>query len=111
MPVLDMVCRDPRGTRVTLIEPDVYKPHNVGRHVFPLSAVGRLKAELAEQWLKERRPELEVRVLACDLGDPARQQEIRGLAAEADLGVCAADNEPAKYHWDALMRQHARPWT
>ncbi|HEX5272114.1 MAG TPA: ThiF family adenylyltransferase, partial [Gemmataceae bacterium] len=32
-------------------------------------------------------------------------------AAEADLGVCAADNEPAKFHWDALMRRHGKPWT
>jgi molybdopterin/thiamine biosynthesis adenylyltransferase len=111
MPVLDMVCRDPRVTRVTLIEPDVYKPHNVERHLFPLSAVGQPKAVLAERWLKERRPELEVRVLLCDLRDPAEQQTIRQLVAEADVGVCAADNEPAKYHWDALMRQHARPWT
>jgi len=40
MPVLDMLCRDPRITRVTLIEPDVYKPHNVERHLFPPSDVG-----------------------------------------------------------------------
>ncbi len=52
MPVLDMVCRDPRITRVTLIEPDVYKPHNVERHLFPLSAVGASKAELAQRWLR-----------------------------------------------------------
>ena len=45
MPVLDMLCRDPRITRVTLIEPDVYKPHNVERHLFPLSAVGESKAD------------------------------------------------------------------
>src|SRR5207244_2134062 len=32
-------------------------------------------------------------------------------AATADVGVCAADNEPAKYHWDALMRRHGKPWT
>ena len=41
MTVLDIVCRDPRITHVTLIEPDIYKPHNVERHLFPLSAVGR----------------------------------------------------------------------
>ena len=41
MPVLDMLSRDRRITRVTLIEPDVYKPHNVERHLFPLAAVGR----------------------------------------------------------------------
>src|ERR1700731_672745 len=63
MPVLDMVCRDRRITRVTLIEPDVYKPHNVERHLFPSAAVGQPKAILAERWLKERRPELEVRLL------------------------------------------------
>lgn len=111
MPVLDLLARDPRVTRVTLIEPDVYKPHNVERHLFPASAVGASKAELAERWLRERRPDLAVRTLVCDLLDPARQDEVNALAAAADVGVCAADNEPAKYHWDALMRRHAKPWT
>src|SRR5437763_4411405 len=111
MPVLDMVCRDPRLTRVTLIEPDVYKPHNVERHLFPPSAVGELKAHLAERWLKERRPDLEVRLLVCDLMAPEMQPRIEEAARSADIGVCAADNEKAKYHWDALMRRAGKPWT
>jgi molybdopterin/thiamine biosynthesis adenylyltransferase len=111
MPVLDMVCRDPRVRRVTLIEPDLYKAHNVERHLWPPAAVGRLKGDLAREWLRERRPDLDVRVLACDVTDPGRKAEIEEAAADADLGVCAADNEVAKYHWDALMRRHARPWT
>ena len=111
MPVLDLVCRDPGVTRVTLIEPDVYKPHNVERHLFPPSAVGRFKADLAEGWLRERRPDLDVRVLPVNLLEPTAQKEIETAAAAADLGVCAADNEPAKYHWDALMRRHGKPWT
>jgi molybdopterin/thiamine biosynthesis adenylyltransferase len=111
MPVLDMVGRDPRVNRVTLIEPDVYKPHNVERHLFGADAVGRLKAELAAEWLRGRRPELEVRLLPFDLRDPAHQGAVEAAAAEADLGVCAADNEPAKYHWDALMRRQGKPWT
>ena len=36
-----------RLKRVTLVEPDVYQAHNVERHLFPHSGVGRLKAELA----------------------------------------------------------------
>jgi molybdopterin/thiamine biosynthesis adenylyltransferase len=111
MPVLDLLCRDARINRVTLIEPDLYKPHNVERHLFPASGVGKTKAELAEEWLLQRRPDLEVRVLVCDLRDPAFagaiEEEVRG----ADIGVCAADNEPAKYHWDGLMRRHRKPWT
>jgi molybdopterin/thiamine biosynthesis adenylyltransferase len=111
MPVLDMLCRDPRIRRVTLIEPDVYKPHNVERHLFPLGAVGQRKAALAEQWLKARRPDLEMTVLPRELQDPVAQNAIEEAAADADIGVCAADNEPAKYHWDALMRRYAKPWT
>jgi molybdopterin/thiamine biosynthesis adenylyltransferase len=111
MPVLDMLCRDPSVTRVTLIEPDIYKPHNVQRHLFPLASVGEPKAELAEAWLKERRPDLEVRLLVCDLLDPAAREQVEEAAAAADIGVCAADNEPAKYYWDELMRRHGKPWT
>jgi molybdopterin/thiamine biosynthesis adenylyltransferase len=111
MPVLDMVSRDVRIHRVTLIEPDVYKPHNVERHLFPAFAVGRSKAALAEDWLKDRRPELEIHVLACDLRDPNWQPAIEDAVAKADVGVCAADNEPAKYHWDGLMRRHGKPWS
>jgi molybdopterin/thiamine biosynthesis adenylyltransferase len=111
MPVLDMVARDAAVTRVTLVEPDVYKPHNVGRHLFPASAAGRPKAELAAEWLRERRPDLEVRVLAFDLLDPSHQGALAEAAAACDVGVCAADNEPAKYHFDLLMRRAGKPWT
>ena len=111
MTVLDIVCRDPRITRVTLIEPDVYKPHNVIRHQFPLSAVGQDKAKLAAQWLKARRPEIHVDLLTCDLLDPKRATEIETAVASCDLGICAADNEPAKFHFDALMRRFQKPWT
>jgi len=111
MPVLDMVCRDSRVTGVTIIEPDVYKPHNVERHLFPAAAVGKTKADLAESWLKERRPELSVRVLQCDVCDRAFQAQLNEAVAAADVGICAADNEAAKYHWDALMRRHGKPWT
>jgi molybdopterin/thiamine biosynthesis adenylyltransferase len=111
MPVLDLLARDAAVARVTLVEPDVYKPHNVERHLFPPAAVGRLKADLAAEWLRERRPDLEMRVLACDLLDPNTQADLADVAASCDVGVCAADNEPAKYHFDRLMRQAGKPWT
>jgi molybdopterin/thiamine biosynthesis adenylyltransferase len=109
--VLDLVARDERVHRVTLVDPDLYQTHNVARHLFPLAAVGRPKVELARLWLLERRPDLEVVLLQGDITDPLYQGALRELAEDADLGICAADNEPAKYHWDALMRQHAIPWT
>jgi hypothetical protein len=111
MTVLDIVCRDPRITHVTLVEPDVYGPHNVVRHLFPQSSVGFRKADLARQWLYERRPELLVDLLPRDLLDAGSAAAIAAAVQACDLGVCAADNEPAKYHFDLLMRRHCKPWT
>jgi molybdopterin/thiamine biosynthesis adenylyltransferase len=111
MPVLDMVAHDPRITRITLIEPDIYQPHNVVRHLFPRQAVGEYKAVLAQKWLQERRCDLQVRSLVRDLLDPAIQDELHRVLMETDIAVCAADNEPAKFHWDHLMRRHRIPWT
>jgi len=106
-----MLCRHPLVTHVTLIEPDLFKEHNVCRHIFPLSAVGQLKARAAEEWLKERRPDLKVRLFECDLLDPAMQEEINQAVSACDIGICAADNEIAKFHFDGLMRRHKKPWT
>ncbi|MGL4551315.1 MAG: ThiF family adenylyltransferase [Gemmataceae bacterium] len=104
MAVLDLLCRDERITRVTVVDPDVYQPHNVPRHLFPLSAIGRLKADVAREWVAERRPGLAVEVLPCDAADV----DVPGTAT---LGVCAADNERAKFHFDRLMRGCGLPWT
>jgi len=109
--VLDAIGRDPRITQITLIEPDVYKPHNVVRHIFPPSAAGKPKGELAKAWLAERRPDLIVQVFTEDLMGAAFQNELEQIASQADVGVCAVDNEPAKYHFDAIMRRHGKPWT
>src|SRR6478609_4217306 len=65
MVVLDLLARDDRVTRVTLVEPDVYKPHNVHRHLFPASAVGRLKAELVAEWVRALRPDLTFEALVA----------------------------------------------
>ncbi len=91
-PVLDLLARDPRITRITLIEPDVYSPHNVERHLFPPDSVGELKAVLAERWLKERRPDLRIETLTVDLMASDVQTDIEAAVASADIGVCAADN-------------------
>lgn len=111
MVVLDLLARDRLLDHATIIDPDFYLPHNLHRHAFPQSGMGRLKVDLAADWLSERRPDLEVTSIAADLTDPNRQLEFNQLAASCDLGLCAADNESAKYCFDALMRNNGKPWT
>ena len=111
MVVLDLLARDPGVTQITLVEPDVYKPHNVHRHFFPASAVGQMKAELAAAWVRERRDDIAIEPVIADLTDQAQHAAFVRYASECDIGVCAVDNEPAKYAFDALMRQAGKPWT
>lgn len=109
--VLDLLIRHPPVRKVVLVEPDVYKLHNVYRHLFPASEVGKRKVDLAAEWVSRFRPDVDVVALPWDVTDPARQEELHARVAECDLGVCAVDAEPAKYHFDALMRKHGKPWT
>src|SRR5262249_10142895 len=111
MTVLDILCRDSRFSHITLVEPDIYKPQNVTRHLFPQSWTGEKKAVLARRWIHERRPEVEVNPIVANLQDTAVASAIEQAARECDVGGCAADNEPAKFHFDRLMRRHQKPWT
>ncbi len=111
MAVLDLLVRDSRVTCVTLVEPDVYAPHNVYRHLFTPSCVGRLKAELAAEWVSAIRPDIAFETLVADITDPTQQYVFARLATDCDFGVCAADNELAKFAFDALMRAAGKPWT
>ena len=77
--------------------------------MFPASAVNRPKAELAAEWVRDRRPELAVDLLPIDLTAADHQPVIEQAVAACDAGVCAADNEAAKYHFDLLMRRHGKP--
>jgi len=109
--VLDLLCREPSIRRIVLVEPDVYKSHNVYRHYFGHNDVGELKADLAAKWVRQFRPDLEMTTLPVDLFDKDRQREIEAAVQSCDVAVCAVDSEPAKYHFDALMRKYHRPWT
>lgn len=111
MAVLDLIGRDSRIDTILLIEPDVYKPHNVIRHYFSHGQCGRQKSELAAEWLRERRPDLKVETLNADLCDPCHTESVEAMVSRADVGVCAVDNDRAKCHWDWLMRRHSKPWT
>ena len=111
MSVIDMLVRDMRISKVTLIEPDLLKPHNLPRHLLSSDNVGKSKLLSAVKWLKDRNTNLEIISIEAFLQDPDKQEQIHNAIRGADFGVCAVDNEEAKYHWCSLMRQHSIPWT
>src|SRR5262249_61480983 len=84
MVVLDLLCREPSVRRIVLVEPDVYKSHNVHRHCFGNNEVGKPKADLAAKWVRQFRPDLELVTLIVDLLDKDCQGEIESAAAGCD---------------------------
>lgn len=109
--VLDAVAADSRIDHVFLFDPDIYQEHNVERHRFDRAGIGKLKVDLAVSWLSVRWPRLKLDAKPWDLCDSAHQSEIEAMVQQCDIGICAADNETAKYHFDALMRRYQKPWT
>ena len=111
MAVLDLLIRDERITKISIVEPDTYDQGNIHRHYFGNEHIGHNKADLAHQWIQRFRHDIEVDTYTVDLTDPKHQETINDIAASCNIGVCAADNELAKHHFDQLMRKHHKPWT
>jgi molybdopterin/thiamine biosynthesis adenylyltransferase len=109
--VLDAIAADSRISHVSLLDPDVYQEHNVERHRFDRAGVGKLKTELAMSSFRARLPDLQLDSKPWDLCDPTHQADIEAMVQQCDVGICAADNETAKYHFDTLMRRFGKPWT
>ena len=110
MVVLDLVARDERVKTITLVDPDEYKPHNIARHFFSTTDVGRKKVDLAARWVRDFRPDVTIHKLAVDLTDSTQQAQLEEIVRSADYGICAVDVEPAKFHFDMLMRKFNKPW-
>lgn len=111
MVVLDLLARDERINKITIVDPDIYKPHNAARHYFPESLAGKRKVDLASGWLRLMRPDLKVDAITADILEASSSAQIEQSVQSADIGICAVDTEPAKFHFDALMRKHHKPWT
>ena len=86
MVVLDLLCREPSVRRIVLLEPDVYKSHNVHRHYFGIEQVGRRKVDLAAEWIRQFRSDLEVVPLAIDLLDRPDRPKSSGSSPGATSG-------------------------
>src|SRR5262249_40793791 len=67
--------------------------------------------DLAANWARELRPDLRFESRALDVMDPQAQREVEDFAGQCDVGICAVDDERAKFHFDFLMRKFAKPWT
>jgi tRNA A37 threonylcarbamoyladenosine dehydratase len=92
MSVVDMLVRDMRISKISLIEPDLLKPHNLTRHLLGSDNVGKPKLLSAIKWLKDRNKNLEIIAIEAILQDPEKQDLINNAIKGADFGVCAVDN-------------------
>lgn len=111
MAVLDLLCSTGMVESAYLVDPDCYDHANVVRHYFPPESAHQAKVELAADYIRRRYPNVVVGWAKTALGSGNFDADLLMLAAPADMGVCAIDNEVGKWHFANLMATHKRPWT
>ncbi|MSR30285.1 MAG: ThiF family adenylyltransferase [Gemmataceae bacterium] len=111
MAVLDMLLRFPGLDSLALIEPDILETHNLERHLFTSQAVGKPKLDTALEWVRTRRKDIEVQGFPCWLEDANYRNDLEKVMDGCAAGICAVDNDNAKYLWCSMMRKHKIPWT
>lgn len=101
----EMICRSGVG-RMTIVDADRVNPSNINRQLPALhSTVGRLKAEVVADRLKDINPELDLTVY-CEFIRDLRTEEILG-SARFDYIVDAIDSLSPKVYlmYHAYMKQ------
>jgi molybdopterin/thiamine biosynthesis adenylyltransferase len=96
--------------RFTLIDHDVLEDVNLVKHPARRSDLGRLKVDIATEWLADRNPASEVTALPADfLKLPA--DDLDKIMAESDLVVSATDSDETRNVINELCVQTRTPMT
>jgi molybdopterin/thiamine biosynthesis adenylyltransferase len=96
--------------RFALIDHDVLEDVNLVKHPARRSDLGRLKVDIAAEWLVDRNPASEVTPLAADFLElPA--VDVDKIMAESDLVVSATDSNEARNVINEFCVQTCTPMT
>lgn len=96
--------------RFTLIDHDALESVNLVKHPALRKDLGRLKVDIAAEWLADRNPGSEVTALAADfLALPAA--DVSKIMAESDLVVSATDSNEARNVINELCVRTRTPMT
>jgi molybdopterin/thiamine biosynthesis adenylyltransferase len=96
--------------RFTLIDPDGLEGLNLVKHPARRADLGRLKVDIAAEWLMDRNPQCEVTVSPRDIFG-LDEGERDKLAAESDLIVSATDSNDVRHLVNQLCVQTGTPMT
>ena len=93
--------------RVTLIDPDRVEQHNVdAMDLVTTSDLGRFKAEVVAQRMRELNPHLEVRPLTHSVFS----HEAHAALKSAQVIICTVDNPTARLATGAMATAYLKPW-
>ena len=96
--------------RFTLIDPDKLESVNLVKHPGLRKDQGRLKIDIAAEWLADRNPHSEVVVDPRDIRDLA-ESEMSRLAEESDLIISATDSNSIRHMINDLCVRTQTPMT
>lgn len=98
------LARNPEITRLTLVDPDRYEPHNVRNQAITTAAIGRSKVQVQAALARRINPGLAVRAIAESVED-APIGRLRG-----DVILACVDSRRARQHVNEIAWHLGVPW-
>ena len=96
--------------RFTLVDPDRLEGVNLVKHPARRADLGRLKVDIAAEWLTDRNPACEVTTIPGDILE-MEDGELAKLAGESDLIVSATDANSVRHVINELCVRTRTPMT
>lgn len=76
-----------------LVDRDILSPENLVKHPGMRRDIGRLKTEIAEEWVLDRNPDATVERLDCDITSEEGREVLRKAIESAQAVLCCTDNQ------------------
>ena len=76
-----------------LVDRDILSPENLVKHPGMRKDIGRLKTEIAEEWVLDRNPDATVERLDCDITSEEGRAMLRNAIESAQVVLCCTDNQ------------------
>ena len=93
----------------TLVDKDILDEENLEKHIAMRKDIGRMKTEIAEEWIIDRNPDASVTRLDIDVTTVEGKQSLAAAIASADAVLCCTDNKNSRLQVNRICLANKTP--
>ena len=93
----------------TLVDKDILDEENLEKHIAMRKDIGRMKTEIAEEWIIDRNPDASVTRLDVDVTTTEGKKSLAAAIESADAVLCCTDNKNSRLQVNRICLTHKTP--